>query len=204
MGSLGNKKVSHKKYFNGKFYFMENTISLFEYYKTLGEKAMLQVKDEALWWMPDEKSNSISLIVKHLHGNMLSRWTDFLTTDGEKPWRTRDAEFEETIRSRDEVMKLWDEGWTCLFNALKSLKADDLDKIVYIRNMGQTAHDAIIRQLAHYAYHIGQIVYLARLANEGDWKSLSIPKGGSAMYNDEKFNLEKRTGHFTKELQTKP
>ena len=182
---------------------LNNTISLFEYYQSLGEKAMAQVKDEALWWTPDEKSNSISLIVKHLHGNMLSRWTDFLTTDGEKPWRQRDLEFEETIRTRDEMMSLWNEGWTCLFNALRSLSADDLTKTVYIRNMGQSAEEAIIRQLAHYAYHIGQIVYLARLANEGGWQSLSIPKGASANYNKEKFDKEKRDESFTKEFLKK-
>jgi len=179
------------------------SISLFEYYKSLGEKAMDQVKDPALWWTPDEKSNSISLIVKHLHGNMLSRWTDFLTTDGEKPWRHRDQEFEETIHSRDEMMTLWNEGWEVLFNTLRSLHADDLTKTVYIRNMGQSAGEAIIRQLAHYAYHVGQIVYLARLANEGDWKSLSIPKGQSETYNQEKFDKEKREENFTKEFLKK-
>ncbi|HUR31106.1 MAG TPA: DUF1572 family protein [Saprospiraceae bacterium] len=177
-----------------------NTISLFEYYKSLGERAIVQVQDQALWWVPDAKSNSISLIVKHLHGNMLSRWTDFLTTDGEKEWRQRDQEFEETIQSRDEMMKLWDEGWACLFNALGSLHVEDLSKIVYIRNMGQSAEEAIMRQLAHYAYHVGQIVYLARLANEGDWKSLSIPKGESGTYNQDKFDKEKSIEHFTKEI----
>ena len=175
-----------------------NTISLFEYYKSLGEGAMMQIKDEALWWAPDPKSNSISVIVKHLHGNMLSRWTDFLTTDGEKPWRKRDDEFEESIRSRDQLMTLWNEGWNRMFATLRSLKTEDLEKTVYIRNMGQSAEDAILRQLAHYAYHVGQIVYLARLANEGDWKSLSIPKGNSETFNKEKFEKEKRVEHFTK------
>ena len=151
-------------------------IKQFEYYKSLGEKAMAQTEDEALWWTPDEKSNSIGVIIKHLHGNMLSRWTDFLTSDGEKPWRKRDEEFEETKISRDELMTLWNDGWTCLFNALNSLKPEDLDTTVYIRDEAQSAEYAIIRQLAHYAYHVGQIVYLARLTNEGDWKSLTIPK----------------------------
>ena len=178
---------------------LSNTIHLFEYYKSLGEKAMVQVNDEALWWTPDEKSNSISLIVKHLNGNMLSRWTDFLTTDGEKPWRKRDEEFEETIRSREEMMTLWNEGWKCLFDTLHSLKKEDLEKTINIRNMGQRVEDAIIRQLTHYAYHTGQIVYLARLANEGNWKSLTIPKGESETYNADKFKKEKREEHFTKE-----
>ncbi len=101
------------------------------------------------------------------------------------------------------MMALWNEGWKCLFDALHSLKTEDLEKTIYIRNMGQTVEDAIIRQLAHYAYHIGQIVYLARLANEGDWKSLTIPKSGSVSYNAEKFNQEKHDKHFTKEILKK-
>ena len=182
---------------------LKNTISVFDYYKSLGEKAMAQISDEALFQMPDEKSNSISVIVKHLHGNMLSRWTDFLTTDGEKEWRDRDSEFEETIETRDEVMKQWNEGWACVFSALNTLHPEDFDKTVYIRNMGQTVLEAIMRQMAHYAYHIGQIVYLARLFNEGDWKTLTIPKGGSAAYNKEKNAPGKRIEHFTEETKAK-
>jgi hypothetical protein len=182
---------------------LKNTISVFEYYKSLGEKAMAQISDEALFHMPDEKSNSISVIVKHLHGNMLSRWTDFLTTDGEKEWRDRDSEFEETIKTRDEVMKQWNDGWACVSSALNTLHPEDLDKTVYIRNMGQTVLEAIMRQLAHYAYHIGQIVYLARLFNEGDWKTLTIPKGGSAAYNKEKSAPGKRIEHFTEKTKAK-
>lgn len=178
---------------------LTNTIHLFEYYKSLGEKAMAQIEDTALWYAPDAKSNSIAVIVKHLHGNMLSRWTDFLTSDGEKPWRSRDDEFEETLHSREEIMKLWNEGWSCLFDALRSLTIEDLNKTVYIRNMGQSAEDAILRQLAHYACHVGQIVYLARMLNSGDWLSLSIPKGNSQTYNAEKFSKGKRDEHFTKE-----
>lgn len=176
---------------------LKNTISVFEYYKTLGERAMAQISDDALFHAPDTKSNSISVIVKHLHGNMLSRWTDFLTTDGEKEWRKRDEEFEETKETRVEVMRQWEEGWTCLFDTLHSISTDDLQKIVYIRNMGQTAEDAIIRQLAHYAYHVGQIVYLSRLLNDGDWVSLTIPKGQSDTYNKEKIEPGKRIEHFT-------
>ncbi len=178
---------------------LKNTISVFEYYKTLGEKAIAQIDDDALFYTPDEKSNSISIIIKHLHGNMLSRWTDFLTTDGEKEWRQRDEEFNETMGTREEVGKLWEEGWACLFNALSMLRPEDFGQTIYIRNMGQTILDAIMRQLAHYAYHVGQIVYLARLFNEGDWRSLSIPKGGSAAYNEEKTRHEKRIQHFTEE-----
>lgn len=177
-----------------------NSIHLYEYYKSLGEKAINQIEDNALWWAPDEKSNSISVIIKHLHGNMLSRWTDFLTTDGEKEWRKRDSEFEEKTMTRQELMELWDEGWACLFTALGALKPEDMDKTIYIRNMGQSVEDAIMRQLAHYAYHVGQIVYLARLTNTGDWKSLTIPKGNSDTYNQAKFEPGKRIEHFTKNL----
>ena len=160
---------------------------------------MAQVTDKALFQMPDEKSNSISVIVRHLHGNMLSRWTDFLTTDGEKEWRKRDGEFEETPGTRQEIMGLWEEGWSCLFNALNHVTSADLLRTVYVRNMGQSAEDAIVRQLAHYAYHVGQIVYLARLYNEGDWTSLTIPKGNSATYNKEKFDQPQQMKHFTED-----
>ncbi|MEO6132292.1 MAG: DUF1572 family protein [Saprospiraceae bacterium] len=179
---------------------LTNSISLYEYYKSLGEKALHQTPDDALCWAPDEKSNSISVIIKHLHGNMLSRWTDFLTTDGEKPWRERDGEFEEAPINRDALMDRWDAGWSCLFTTLKELTPEDMDKIIYIRNMGQTVEDAIMRQLAHYAYHVGQIVYLARLANAGDWSSLTIPKGDSTVYNQVKVAPGKRIEHFTKNL----
>jgi hypothetical protein len=179
---------------------LTNAIALYQYYKSLAEKALDQITDEAINWAPDEKSNSIQVIIKHLHGNMLSRWTDFLTTDGEKEWRQRDAEFVDTEMTREQIMALWNEGWDCLFNALHQLTSDDMDKIIYIRNMGQTVEDAIMRQLAHYAYHVGQIVYLARLANQGDWKSLTIPKGDSAKYNQAKMEPGKRVEHFTKNL----
>jgi uncharacterized damage-inducible protein DinB len=178
---------------------IKNTISVFEYYKSLGEKAMAQVSDEALFHMPDEKSNSIAVIVNHLHGNMLSRWTDFLTSDGEKAWRKRDEEFKEATSTRAEVMHQWNEGWACLLDTLNALTPDDLSKTVYVRNMGQSAEDAIIRQLAHYAYHTGQIVYLARLFNEGNWTSLTISKGESATYNAERFQKEKEIKHFTQD-----
>lgn len=178
---------------------ISNTIRLFEYYKTLGDKAMAQVPEQALFHAPDEKSNSIYVTVKHLHGNMLSRWTDFLTTDGEKEWRDRDAEFVEAHSDRADVMRLWEEGWACVFEALYGLSDPDLDKIVYIRGEGHTVHEAMIRQLAHYAYHIGQIVYLARWLNTGDWNSLTIPKGQSDAYNKEKFEQPKQVKHFTQE-----
>ncbi len=179
---------------------LAHTIDLYQYYKSLGEKSLAQTSDEALNWIPDEKSNSINVIIRHLHGNMMSRWTDFLTTDGEKEWRQRDDEFEEHDMSREQLMKLWEEGWACTFNALKSLTVEDLEKTIYIRNMGQSVEDAIMRQLAHYSYHVGQIVYLCRLTNQGSWKSLTIPKGNSDDYNKARFEPGKRIEHFTKNL----
>ena len=155
--------------------FIESLIKWFEYYKLLGEKSFVQVNDNAIFWQFNPESNSIATIVKHLWGNMMSRWTEFLTTDGEKVWRNRDGEFENDILSREEMMKKWNDGWECLFRALGSLKQEDLVKIVYVRNIGQTVQDAIERQLAHYSYHVGQIVYIARMM-AGEWESLSIPK----------------------------
>jgi Protein of unknown function (DUF1572) len=171
----------------------------FNYYQSLGEKAMAQVTDEQLSWQPNEESNSISIIVKHLWGNMLSRWTDFLTTDGEKPNRQRDAEFENDWKDRTIVLQHWKQGWDCLYQALDSITDDDLERIIYIRNEGHTVLEAINRQLAHYPYHIGQIVYIAKLCANEKWQSLSIPRNQSNQYNQEKFNLEKGTRHFTDE-----
>ncbi|HWB63924.1 MAG TPA: DUF1572 domain-containing protein [Chitinophagales bacterium] len=174
-------------------------ITLFEYYKMLGDKAIEQVEEEKLFWKYNEDSNSIATIVKHISGNMLSRWTDFLNSDGEKEWRNRDAEFENDIKTRDELMAKWNAGWDCLFAALKPLKEEDLNRIVYIRNQGHTVTGAINRQLAHYPYHIGQIVFIAKMVSGGNWKSLSIPKGESGKYNAEKFNQPKHMEHFTDE-----
>ena len=181
---------------------LEGIIKQFEYYKLLGENAFVQVNDEGLFWKQNENSNSIATIVKHLWGNMMSRWTDFLTTDGEKEWRNRDAEFENDISSRADMMVKWNEGWECFFNAVRSLQPEDIERIIYIRNMGQTVMEAICRQLAHYPYHIGQIIYIARMRSH-DWESLSIPKGQSQEYNKEKFDLPKRQAHFTDEILSK-
>jgi Protein of unknown function (DUF1572) len=133
---------------------------------------------------------------------MLSRWTDFLTTDGEKESRQRDAEFENDITTRAEMLAKWKEGWNCLLDALGSLKDEDLDKIIYIRNQGHTVEEAINRQLAHYPYHVGQIVYIAKMS-AGKWNSLSITRGESKNYNQEKFSQTKRKEHFTDELINK-
>lgn len=179
--------------------YLKSTIRLFEYYKQLGEKSMTQLTDEQLFAQPNADSNSIATIVKHLWGNMLSRWTEFLTTDGEKEWRERDAEFDNDLTSREDMMKKWEEGWQCLLNTINSLTEEDLDRTVYIRNEGHSVVDAINRQLAHYSSHIGQIIYAAKLLKNGGWESLSIPKGGSGEYNKEKFAQEKGERHFTNE-----
>lgn len=158
---------------------------------------MGQLEDQALVWSPNEESNSISVIVKHLWGNMLSRWTDFLTTDGEKPWRQRDAEFDNDLADRAGILAKWEEGWECLFNALGSITDDDLERIIYIRNEGHSVLEAINRQIAHYGYHVGQIVYLAKLIKNEGWKTLSIPRNRSGEYNAGKFAQDKGIRHFT-------
>ncbi len=169
----------------------------------LGDKTFSQLQDEKLFWQYNADSNSIATIVKHLWGNMLSRWTDFLTTDGEKEWRNRDAEFENDISSRQELIDKWEEGWNCLFTSLNSLTTDDLQKEIYIRNQGHSITEAINRQLAHYPYHIGQIVFIGKMACENNWTSLSIPKGKSNFYNADKFLKPKQKGHFTDEYLSK-
>jgi len=159
--------------------YLDSVRKQFEYYKLLGDKTFLQMEDDKLFWQYNEESNSMATIVKHLWGNMLSRWTNFLTSDGEKEFRNRDAEFENDIKSREELLDKWNEGWTCLFNAINALTIDDLDKVIYIRNQGHTVTEAINRQLAHYPYHIGQIVFLGKMLVEKHWTPLSIPKGNS-------------------------
>lgn len=180
--------------------YLDSVRKQFEYYKMLGEKTFSQVADDKLFWQYNEDSNSIAIIVKHLWGNMLSRWTDFLIADGEKDFRDREAEFENDIKSREELLNKWNEGWDCLFIALNSLTTDDLGKIVYIRNQGHTVTEAINRQLAHYPYHIGQIVYLGKMLADNGWTSLSIPRGNSQKFNDEKFSKTKQRAHYTDEF----
>lgn len=184
--------------------FLLSVIKQFEYYKQLAEKTFDQLPDEALHWQYNTESNSIATIVKHLSGNMQSRWTDIFNTDGEKEWRNRESEFDNDILSRNEMLEYWNTGWTLFFETLNSLHADDLDKIIYIRNQGHTVSDAITRQLAHYPYHIGQIVYIGKLVADTQWKSLSIARGASDQYNTLKFNAPKQITHFTDEyLPTK-
>lgn len=177
--------------------YLESVKKQFLYYKMLGEKAIAQLEPEQLFVSVNEDTNSIAAIVKHISGNMLSRWTDFLTTDGEKEWRNRDAEFENDQQSKDEVILGWDKGWDCFLTALNSLKPEQLSDIIYIRNEGHTVIEAINRQLAHYPYHIGQIVFYAKQLKKNDWDSLSIPKNKSGNYNAEKFAKEKEIKNFT-------
>jgi Protein of unknown function (DUF1572) len=179
--------------------FLESVKKQFLYYKTIGEKAINQLEADQLFISINENTNSIATIVKHLSGNMLSRWTDFLTTDGEKEWRNRDSEFEDIIKTKAELLKIWDKGWNCLFYALDSLSPNQLSDITYIRNEGHTVVEAINRQLAHYPYHVGQIIFYAKMLKKGDWESLSIPKNKSNSYNDDKFSREKSLKNFTDE-----
>ncbi len=179
--------------------YLNSITKQFEYYKLLGEKAMRQVSDEQLFVPYNEASNSMATIAKHLWGNMLSRWTDFMTSDGEKTWRQRDAEFENDLQTRSELMKRWNEGWRCLFNTLQQLNDEDLNKMIYIRNQGHSVIEAINRQLAHYPYHIGQMVFIAKMIKDSEWQSLSIPKGASQQYNNTKFAQPKSKQHFTDE-----
>ena len=182
--------------------YLESVIKQFEYYKLLGEKTFEQIDEDKFFWQYNEDSNSIATIVKHLWGNMLSRWTDFLNSDGEKEWRERDAEFENDISSKSEMLQKWNEGWEAFLSTLKSLKEEDLSKIIYIRNQGHTVLEAINRQLAHYPYHVGQIVFIGKMCAD-HWNSLSIPKGDSKKYNEDKFSKLKHQEHFTDELLNK-
>lgn len=179
--------------------YLQSVIKQFEYYRMLGEKAFEQIADEKVFWQYNKESNSVATIVKHLWGNMLSRWTDFLTSDGEKDWRDRDSEFENDIATREEMVARWNEGWEVLLNTLKSLKEEDLSKTIYIRNQGHTVMEAINRQLAHYPYHVGQIVFIGKMCAES-WASLSIPKGNSKAFNENKFSKPKHGEHFTDEF----
>jgi hypothetical protein len=180
--------------------YLESVVKQFEYYKMLGDKTFSQLTDAQLFEQLNEESNSIAIIVTHLWGNMVSRWTDFLTTDGEKEFRDREAEFDIDITSRSELLQKWEDGWSVLFKALHELSEDDLSKTVYIRNMGHTVLEAINRQLAHYPYHVGQIVFIGKSLCKDKWISLSIPRGHTSAYNANKFAQPRRMEHFTDEF----
>ncbi|MDR0792869.1 MAG: DUF1572 domain-containing protein [Chitinophagaceae bacterium] len=182
--------------------YLESVKKQFEYYKMLAERTFLQLTEEQLFWQYNEESNSIATIVKHLWGNMLSRWTDFLTSDGEKDWRNREAEFENDIATRAALLNRWNAGWDCFFKALNALNENDLNKEIFIRNQGHTVMEAINRQLAHYPYHGGQIVFIGKMCAE-KWNALSIPKGKSNQFNADKFAQQKHRQHFTDEFLDK-
>lgn len=163
--------------------YLEDSLTLFRYYKHLGEQAMAQVTDEQLFVVLDDEANSIAIIVKHMVGNMRSRWTDFLTTDGEKPDRNRDSEFVDPPESRKALMDVWEEGWNHVFQAVEPLTEQDLGRTVSIRGEAHSVMQAMNRQVAHYAYHVGQIVFLARHFAHNRWQSLSVPRNRSAEFN---------------------
>ena len=163
--------------------YLTDSLDLFRYYKKLAERAMAQVADEPLFTVLDAEANSIAVIVKHMAGNMRSRWTNFLTSDGEKPDRNRDTEFEDAPATREAVLALWEAGWQCLFGALEPLSEPDLQRTVTIRGEAHSVMQAINRQMAHYAYHCGQIVLLAKHFKHAEWKSLSVPRKQSEDFN---------------------
>lgn len=163
--------------------FLVTAIKRLKYYKDLADKTFAQLTAEQLHYQPNEESNSIAVIVQHLSGNMLSRWTHFLTEDGEKEWRQRDDEFEVHNYTKEQVLEVWEKGWDCFLTTLSSLTEHDLLKTVTIRQEPLSVTDAILRQLAHYPYHVGQIVYIGKMIKDRDWTSLSIPKGHSDQYN---------------------
>jgi hypothetical protein len=156
-------------------------------YKMLGDHTFRQLKEKDFYYAPNDASNSIAIIIRHLSGNMISRWTNFLTEDGEKPWRNRETEFslQGQHDSKEHLLEQWEKGWSCLFDTLRSLKAEDLLRTIHIRHEPLLAVDAINRQMAHYPHHVGQLVYIGKMIRGNDWQPLSIPKGGSDQFNQQ-------------------
>jgi len=167
--------------------FLQSTIKRVTDYKELGDKTLMLLNELDFHFTPNVESNSIAIIIQHLSGNMKSRWTHFLTADGEKEFRNRDAEFKDQNFCAEELINLWNTGWDCFLNALQQLKPQDLLKTIYIRHEGLSVIDAINRQLTHYPYHVGQIIYVAKLLKDKNWQSLSISKSNSQQYNDAIF-----------------
>ena len=170
--------------------YIEDALTIFRQYKLLGERAMQQVSDAQLFASLDEEANSIAIIVKHITGNMRSRWTDFLTTDGEKPNRNRDGEFVDPPSTRDALMREWEDGWACVFDAIEPLSDADLPRTVTIRGEAHSVMQAINRQLSHYPMHVGQIILLAKHYAGGQWQTLSVPRNKSAEFNRKVFSGE--------------
>jgi hypothetical protein len=175
--------------------YLDSAIKRLLTYKTLGDKTFAQLDEQDFHYTPNAESNSISVIIRHIHGNMLSRWTNFLTEDGEKPGRDRDSEFAPPPLGKEALITLWEEGWSCLLSALRALRDEDLLKTVTIRHEPLIVIDAINRQLAHYPHHVGQIVYIGKMIRNEKWQSLSIPKGASGEVNQKMKELH------TKETQ---
>lgn len=160
-------------------------IKRFLYYKELGDKTFSQLSERDFFWQYNQGSNSIAIIINHIAGNMLSRWTNFLTEDGEKEWRNRDSEFVNAFETKSEVLEFWEKGWACLFAALAQITDENINSTIYIRGEAHSVLDAVLRQLAHYPYHIGQIVYIAKMLKNNDWETLSIARNKSADFNKE-------------------
>jgi Protein of unknown function (DUF1572) len=163
--------------------FLDSAIRRLKYYKDLGDKTFEQLNDWDFNYKPNDESNSIAIIIQHMTGNMLSRWTNFLTEDGEKEWRQRDDEFEIHDYSKQHFIELWEKGWSCFLNAIEPLTKKELKQTITIRKEPLTVIDAINRQMAHYPYHVGQIIFIAKIIKNQNWKNLSIPKGDSQQYN---------------------
>lgn len=163
--------------------FLSNSLKRMRYYKSLCENALDQLDEKDFHFQPSTESNSVAVMIQHIAGNMLSRFTNFLMEDGEKEWRNRDGEFEVHGYNRQQLLDIWSKGWKCYLDTMEALTEDDLMKTVYIRGEALSVTDALIRQLAHYPYHIGQIIYVARMIKNENWKNLSIPKGGSRAFN---------------------
>ncbi len=180
---------------------MESYISSVErqllYYRKLAEETISQLTYSQICWRADEEANSIAIIMNHMAGNMRSRFLDFLCSDGEKSWRDRDAEFEPQDVPLSQLLDMWNDAWDCVISTLKKITISDLERIVYIRNEGHTVVEAVNRQVAHYAYHVGQIVFIGRMLKGLSWQCLSIPRGRSTDYNDDKFSRDNGIRHFT-------
>ncbi len=163
--------------------FLESSLKEFRDYKALGDKTFAQLEEKDFHFQPNEECNSIAIIIQHLHGNMLSRWTNFLNEDGEKQWRQRDDEFEMHSFNKEQLLKLWEEGWQVVLATIESLKSEDLSKTIFIRSKPLSVVAAVNRQLAHYSSHVGQIVMLGKIIKGKSWQTLSIPKGQSKVFN---------------------
>lgn len=176
---------------------VKNYRKLYSYYQKMAEKAIGQLSDQEFFWQPNNESNSVAIIVNHIQGNLRSRWTDFLTSDGEKPWRDRDTEFETPEMDKNTLMKKWSNSWDLLFQTIDKLDESSIEQSIYIRNQAHSVSEALSRQLAHYASHVGQIVFLAKMIRQDSWQTLSIAKGQSKQFNLEKFGKGKHKGHFS-------